>query len=575
MQSTSRCADHFLLASRSCFTHLIAPEYAGPGRYATDMKEVIGNFRILGKIGEGGMGTVFHGRDLMLERDVAIKSLRPELASNDEIVERFRIEAIALARLQHHNIANVFSFFAEDGQYYMVMEYVDGESLGQLTARRGALPWREAAGLIVQALRGLEHAHRAGVIHRDIKPANMMVSRDGTLKLMDFGIARIIEKAGLTRTGYVVGTLQYVSPEQVRCHDLDERSDLYSMAIVLYQLLTGRVPFDHGSEFELMRAHLEQLPEPPSQFIDGLPPELEAIVLRAMHKDPAQRTPNALTFRRELEQLLDVEAGFASDREEATVIRPRPDIMPATVGASEMPSSTVAPSPAPVTVAPAFGPSVAADTTASVQHTPSTTTGVVPGTVEGVGMRPRWTLIAAALLVLAIGAAYLGGRTVGALKSSAVPEAQVPVSAPPAAAAPGIASPQTEDHAASQPAPDLAIAPSVVPSAGGSEPRSGALPASDVALPVVVAPAAPDTAEPAPPPLQRAPAARQTAQATPTTVDKAPLRRSPPPEPSATAEARAAAPARSSNCARIIQQLSLGEDLSEADRSYLRSHCGN
>lgn len=152
MQSTSRCADHFLLASRSCFTHLIAPEYAGPGRYAKDMKEVIGNFRILGKIGEGGMGTVFHGRDLMLERDVAIKSLRPELASNDEIVERFRIEAIALARLQHHNIANVFSFFAEDGQYYMVMEYVDGESLGQLTARRGGAAlarggWLDRTGL--------------------------------------------------------------------------------------------------------------------------------------------------------------------------------------------------------------------------------------------------------------------------------------------------------------------------------------------------------------------------------------------------------------------------------------------
>lgn len=536
------------------------------------MKEVIGNFRILGKIGEGGMGNVFHGRDLMLERDVAIKSLRPELASNDEIVERFRIEAIALARLQHHNIANVFSFFAEDGQYYMVMEYVDGESLGQLTARRGALPWREAAGLIVQALRGLEHAHKAGVIHRDIKPANMMVNRDGTLKLMDFGIARIIEKAGLTRTGYVVGTLQYVSPEQVRCHDLDERSDLYSMAIVLYQLLTGRVPFDHGSEFELMRAHLEQLPEPPSQFIDGLPPALEAIVLRAMQKDPAQRTPNALTFRRELEQLLDAEAGLASDREEATVIRPRPDIMPATVGVAATPSLTVVPSPAPATVTPALGPAAAAATTL---HSSSATTGGAPVVGKGVVMRPRWTLIAAALLVLAIGAAYLGGRTAGALKSSAVPEAQVPVSAPPAAAEPGIAPLQAEDQAVKQPASDLAVAPSAVPSAGGSDPRSDALPAADVALPVVAAPAAPDTAESAPLPPQRAPSARQTAQATPTTADKAPLRRSPPPEPSATAEARAAAPARSSNCARIIQQLSLGEDLSEADRSYLRSHCGN
>jgi len=295
------------------------------------MKEVIGNFRILGKIGEGGMGTVFHGRDLMLERDVAIKSLRPELASNDEIVERFRIEAIALARLQHHNIANVFSFFAEDGQYYMVMEYVDGESLGQLTARRGALPWREAAGLIVQALRGLEHAHRAGVIHRDIKPANMMVAVDGSLKLMDFGIARILEKMRLTRSGHLIGTLEYMSPEQVQGRDVDARSDLYSLAVVLFELLTGRVPFSKGTDFEIMKAQIEEQPPPLHRFAAGLPAALEDILGRALAKDPARRYPDADAFRIALEKVL-ADAGpiaQAASAAPATRLITTPDQIPA------------------------------------------------------------------------------------------------------------------------------------------------------------------------------------------------------------------------------------------------------
>ncbi|MBK7674853.1 MAG: serine/threonine protein kinase [Candidatus Accumulibacter sp.] len=162
--------------------------------------QVIGDFELVAKIGEGGMGEVFKGRDTMLERDVAIKSLRPEFAAR-RYPERFRTEAVALARLNHPNIAGVYRFFRHGDQYYMVMEFVAGETLDQLVTRRGALPWQEAIRYGIAALSGLEHAHHASVVHRDIKPANMMVAVDGSLKLMDFGIARILEKMRLTRSG--------------------------------------------------------------------------------------------------------------------------------------------------------------------------------------------------------------------------------------------------------------------------------------------------------------------------------------------------------------------------------------
>jgi serine/threonine protein kinase len=266
--------------------------------------QVIGDFELVAKIGEGGMGEVFKGRDPMLERDVAIKSLRPELAARADILERFRTEAVALARLNHPNIAGVYRFFRHADQYYMVMEFVAGETLDQLVTRRGALPWQEAIRYGIAALGGLEHAHHAGVVHRDIKPANMMVSVDGSLKLMDFGIARILEKMRLTRSGHLIGTLEYMSPEQVQGRDVDARSDLYSLAVVLFELLTGRVPFAEGTDFEIMKAQIEAPPPALRQLVGDVPAVLENILSRALAKDPAQRYPDASTFRSALEGAL-------------------------------------------------------------------------------------------------------------------------------------------------------------------------------------------------------------------------------------------------------------------------------
>jgi hypothetical protein len=266
--------------------------------------QVIGDFELVAKIGEGGMGEVFKGRDSMLERDVAIKSLRPELAARADILERFRTEAVALARLNHPNIAGVYRFFRHGDQYYMVMEFVAGETLDQLVTRRGALPWQEAIRYGIAALSGLEHAHHASVVHRDIKPANMMVAVDGSLKLMDFGIARILEKMRLTRSGHLIGTLEYMSPEQVQGRDVDARSDLYSLAVVLFELVTGRVPFAEGTDFEIMKAQIEAPPPPLRQLVGDVPPVLENILSRALAKDPAQRYPDASAFRSALEGVL-------------------------------------------------------------------------------------------------------------------------------------------------------------------------------------------------------------------------------------------------------------------------------
>jgi serine/threonine-protein kinase len=259
--------------------------------------QIISTFRIEQKIGEGGMGAVFRGHDLMLEREVAIKALRPELARQPELVARFRSEAVTLAKLNHSHIATLYNFLRHGDEYFMVMEFVRGITLDELIRQTGAIELERAVRLFCQALEGIAHAHALGVIHRDIKPANLMLTANDEVKVMDFGIARVLGSARQTKTGRLIGTLEYMSPEQMRGQETDARADIYSLGILLYEMLTGRVPFQADSDYELMRAQVEDDPIPPREFQGDIPLAVEAAILQALAKDPAVRFPSAAEFR--------------------------------------------------------------------------------------------------------------------------------------------------------------------------------------------------------------------------------------------------------------------------------------
>jgi eukaryotic-like serine/threonine-protein kinase len=250
---------------------------------------VIGNYRFVEKVGEGGMGTVYRALDVMLEREVAIKAIRPELSREPEIVERFRVEAKMLARLSHPAIATIYSFFVDGDDVFLAMEFVRGRSLSAVLQSAGPLPWERAVPLLAGALDGIEQAHRVGIVHRDLKSDNLMVTESGTVKVMDFGIARLIGSSRLTRTGLLVGTLHYMAPEQIRGEEVDRRTDVYALGAVLYEVLTGRVPFQGASDYAVLKAHVEEHPAPPSAAMPGLPSWLDQAILKALAKAPAER----------------------------------------------------------------------------------------------------------------------------------------------------------------------------------------------------------------------------------------------------------------------------------------------
>jgi serine/threonine-protein kinase len=256
---------------------------------------VDGRYRVLRRIGSGGMADVYCAEDLQLGRQVALKVLHGRFAADDEFVERFRREASSAAGLNHQNVVSVYDRGEWDGNYYIAMEFLDGRSLKSVIQQEAPLDPDRAIDLTVQVLRAARFAHRRGIIHRDLKPHNVIVDEEGRAKVTDFGIARA-GASDMTQTGSIMGTAQYLSPEQAQGFAVSERSDLYSVGIILYELLTGRVPFEGESAVTIALKQVNERPVPPSAFNRTVTPELEAVVMRAMEKDPARRVPDADAF---------------------------------------------------------------------------------------------------------------------------------------------------------------------------------------------------------------------------------------------------------------------------------------
>ena len=301
----------------------------------------IGRYEILQEIGRGAMGVVFKGRDPLIGRAVAVKTITSAVAENSDLLERFYREARAAGGLQHPNIVTIYELAESGGAPFIAMEYLEGESLEKLIARKPAVSLASKVGYVVQACRALDHAHQHGVIHRDVKPANIVVTREEIVKVVDFGIARLADTSK-TQTGMLLGTLAYMSPEQVRGQQANVRGDIWAMGVVLYELLAYQRPFSGENHAALLMSILQN--EPPSirQFLPQCPAALERVILKALHKNEKERYPSMEAFLKDVESVnaklrLGPSASRApqmplakeSGQPAATVLLPAPPISPA------------------------------------------------------------------------------------------------------------------------------------------------------------------------------------------------------------------------------------------------------
>jgi eukaryotic-like serine/threonine-protein kinase len=282
------------------------------------MSDLQEQYTIQRKLGEGGMGIVYLAEDKMLERQVAIKVLHPALAQGpDSLGSRFQQEALALARLNHFNITHLYAFTPHENTYWMVMEFVDGKTLEDWLKIKGTLSPSVACSILSQMLDGLEHAHRKGIIHRDLKPANIMISQEGEVKIMDFGIARIRNSQRLTQHGKSIGTLEYMAPEQIQGKEGDELTDVYAAGNILYELLSGQTPFKSDTDYHLMKAKLEEK-APLLPALAAVPQALQQVVFKALERDPSKRFPDTRTFKAAIQK--SITSPLLLPNELATVI---------------------------------------------------------------------------------------------------------------------------------------------------------------------------------------------------------------------------------------------------------------
>lgn len=283
---------------------------------------ILGNrYEIEKIIGSGGMAIVYKATDRLLNRCVAIKMLREELKDDKEFVERFRVEAQSAASLNHSNIVSVYDVGQEDGLDYFVMEYIDGSTLKE-RIQAGPIGWKTACKYAAQICNAIEHAHRKNIVHRDIKPHNIMLTKDDTIKVTDFGIARAVTSSTIVRQGNVIGSVHYFSPEQACGGAVDFKSDIYSIGVVLYEMLTGRVPFEAENSVAVAKMHVDMQPEPPQKLNPTIPAQLGEIVLKAMSKQPAKRYACAADFEEDLKKVVVSPTSVKIEDDDATQFIP-------------------------------------------------------------------------------------------------------------------------------------------------------------------------------------------------------------------------------------------------------------
>ena len=263
-----------------------------------------GRYEIINKIGNGGMATVYTARDNVLNRKVAIKVLKDEFTTDEEFVKRFNSEAQAAASLSHPNIVSIYDVGNEDGIYYIVMELVRGKTLKQIITEEGALPWKWSVNIAMQIASALETAHKNNIVHRDIKPHNIIITEDGVAKVTDFGIAKAVSNSTITAFGTTIGSVHYFSPEQAKGGYTDAKSDIYSLGVVMYEMLTGRVPFDSDTSVSVALKHMQEAPVPPMEINENIPKAVNDIILKAMQKEPMARYQTATAMLRDLAQAL-------------------------------------------------------------------------------------------------------------------------------------------------------------------------------------------------------------------------------------------------------------------------------
>ena len=266
---------------------------------------ILGTYELVDVLGQGGMSVVFKARHKMTEQEVALKILPPELAAQSQVKSRFLDEAKALATLDHPNIVHLYNFGQENGSFVLAMQLVQGDTWERMILASERLDWATSCRIAIDVLRALEYAHGRGVVHRDMKPSNVLVrEHDASATVMDFGIAKMTTSTRLTATGQTMGTVRYMSPEQVRGQDVDLRTDIYSLGATLYESVTGETPFDGNTHFEIMTKHLSEVPRRPSTRGVELPRVIEDAVMRALAKRPEDRFATARDMRKVLEQVL-------------------------------------------------------------------------------------------------------------------------------------------------------------------------------------------------------------------------------------------------------------------------------